>query len=284
MSKTKPLPKDLQVKTFDYEGIDPDVKGKLIWLAGEINRSGRSHVEHALKMGEAIRDAHALLAGGGCEGRFKPWIETECGISRSTAYNYMWAFERFGKAPNVIHFTNEGMYLLSPPTIPTAAVKEAEHLASKGVRISADLAKEIVAKFKAAQERVSAVVNTQGDSCLPRSLNASPAVPVVDPPPPKPVPKLTPDERRLEWNRQIEIFARSITSIADNAPAGGWWDETQANIVGQQLKSAAGAARQAKCDNLCPICEGEGSHPKGSCDRCKGTGFMPKRTFEMVGK
>lgn len=85
------------------------------------------------------------------------------------------------------------------------------------------------------------------------------------------------EERMADWNRQVESFARSITTLADEAPKGGWWDDSQANITYQQLKSAAGSVRQAKCDKVCPLCDGQG------CKRCKDTGFMPKRTYEMAG-
>ena len=37
-----------------------------------------------------------------------------------------------------------------------------------------------------------------------------------------------PDEKSTEdymsdWNKPVEAFAKSITAIADTAPAGGWW-------------------------------------------------------------
>ena len=79
------------------------------------------------------------------------------------------------------------------------------------------------------------------------------------------------------FNRDIESYARAITKMADSFPVGGWYDETQAGIVLQQLKSTAGSARQSKCDNICPKCIGK------SCKHCKNTGFMPKRIYEMAG-
>jgi hypothetical protein len=87
----------------------------------------------------------------------------------------------------------------------------------------------------------------------------------------------TPQGRMEAWNKAVDAFARSITALASTAPVGGWWDANQAGIVKQQLKSAAGSARQAKCDNICPKCNGKG------CKWCKGTGFMPKRSYEMAG-
>jgi hypothetical protein len=88
------MKENLVVQAFDYSAIDPEVKSKLICLAGEINRESAAHIQHALALGEAVAAAHDLLAGIGCEGKFKPWVETECGISKSTAYNYMWAWQK----------------------------------------------------------------------------------------------------------------------------------------------------------------------------------------------
>lgn len=277
--------RELIVKTFDYKDIDPDTKGKLICLAGEINRAAFTHVEAALGMGEAISSAHHLLAGIGRDGLFKPWVELECGISRSTAYNYMWAWDRFGKCKGSLDtFTSEAMYALAAPTAPKEAAKEAEKLASKGVRITVERAKEIISKFRKAANSAG----TRAEPASPPAAEARPApAPTAEPSaPPKakkpatdfaPPPAPTPQERMAEWNKLVEAFARSITALADEAPEGGWWDESQQGITAGQLKSAAGSARQAKCDNICPLCEGEG------CDRCKGTGFMPRRTYEMAG-
>jgi hypothetical protein len=139
---------NLTVKTFDYSDMDPELKGKLICLAGEINRAACSHIEFAIKMGEAISSAHELLAGGGCEGKFKPWLETECGIAKSTAYRYMNAYKAFGDCKELRQFSNEGLYLLSSPDVPRLAVAEAKKVAAKGARISIDRAKEILDKWR----------------------------------------------------------------------------------------------------------------------------------------
>lgn len=94
---------------------------------------------------------------------------------------------------------------------------------------------------------------------------------------PRPFEEPTTEERMKQWNRSVEFFARSISAMMANAPKGGWWDESHANIVDQQLKSLTGSIRQAKCDNLCPKCDTTG------CKWCKKTGFMPRRSYEMAG-
>jgi hypothetical protein len=87
----------------------------------------------------------------------------------------------------------------------------------------------------------------------------------------------TVEDAMAAWNKRVDAFARSITALAKSAPEGGWWDDSQANIVAQNLKAAAGSARQAKCDNICPKCDGEG------CKWCRETGFMPKQSYVLAG-
>jgi hypothetical protein len=140
----KPLADKLVVRTFDYDGFDPDLKGKLICLTGEINRAKTQHVKAALLMGEAIASANALLADHSKHGRFGEWVEHECGISKKTAYNYMWAWERFGSCSVVDQFDDWAMYALAAPSAPKTASVEAEKLAKKGIRITFERAKSIL--------------------------------------------------------------------------------------------------------------------------------------------
>lgn len=139
---------NLAIKTFDYEGIDPEAKSKLIWYAGQIAAAASDHVKRAVEMGQLIYEAHELLAGVGRDGHFKPWVEKECGFSRRTAYRYMAAWSRFGKCDSLSRFSAEAVYELSPNTVPTEASDEAMKLAKKGRRISIEVAKEILNRHR----------------------------------------------------------------------------------------------------------------------------------------
>lgn len=143
----KELAERIANPTFDYAGFDPELKGKLICLTGEINRSKGDHIRAALVMGEAISAANDLLSEHGKYGRFGQWIEQECGISRTTAHNYMWAWDKFGKCDSVSHFDDSAMYALAAPKAPTAAIEEAKKLAAKGVRITVRKAKQLLEAY-----------------------------------------------------------------------------------------------------------------------------------------
>jgi hypothetical protein len=139
--------KAVAVVTFDYEGIDKDTKGKLTYLAGQIRKSAKGHITHALEMGEHIHEANDALAHAGCEGRFSEWVKAECGFSRKTAYNYMNAFARFGgNCESLTQFTAEAVYLLAGDDVPEGAIKEALKMADKGERIGLETAKATVEK------------------------------------------------------------------------------------------------------------------------------------------
>jgi hypothetical protein len=139
--------KAVAVVTFDYEGIDKDTKGKLTYLAGQIRKSAKGHITHALEMGEHIHEANDALAHAGCEGRFSEWVKAECGFSRKTAYNYMNAFARFGgNCESLTQFTAEAVYLLAGDDVPDGAIKEALKMADKGERIGLETAKATVEK------------------------------------------------------------------------------------------------------------------------------------------
>lgn len=142
------MTKELSTAVFDYSDLDKDVKGKLIALAGTIKREKAKHSQSGLEIGKAIACAHAELAGDGGDGRFSEWVEMECGFGRTTAYNYMWTWQRFGNCSSLEQFTQEALYALASPKAPAPAVKEAEKLADKGHKITLDKAKELLDKFR----------------------------------------------------------------------------------------------------------------------------------------
>lgn len=140
--------------TFDYEAVDGEAKGKLIYLAAEIKKTVSQHQKSGLAIGESVAQAHAILAGEGRDGQFANWVETECGFSRTTAYNYMWTWGRFAESQYIDRYEPAALYLLASPKVPVAAVKEAEKMASKGHLIRLEDAKELKEKHTVKQTSV----------------------------------------------------------------------------------------------------------------------------------
>lgn len=133
---------------FDYSVLDKDDKGKLEYLVREIKKASTQHKKAGIEIGESISKAHAILATGGKEGQFSAWVESECGFSRATAYNYMNAWETFGDCDVIDQFDNGALYVLAGANVPEEAVKEAVKSAKKGYHFTTEKAKEHLGKFR----------------------------------------------------------------------------------------------------------------------------------------
>lgn len=169
--------KDLIVR-FDYTVLDKEDKGKLLYLAGEIKKASTQHKTSGIAVGESIAKAHAILAADGKDGQFSAWVEAECGFGRTTAYKYMWTWERFGDCKVLDRFDLSAMQTLSAPSVPDEAREEAIELAAKGHHITNDRSKEIVGQFRpktAPTPKITEVVvhNVNNSNAQPASVTGS---------------------------------------------------------------------------------------------------------------
>lgn len=129
-----------------YDGLEIEQMQTLVALAGQIKRGKADYVGSVLKIGAALHEAHELLAGDGRDGKFSGWLEQECGIERRTAYNYLNAFNAFGKCETVSHFHPSAMYALAAPNAPIEARQEAIQRSQRGETITKAVAAEIIAQ------------------------------------------------------------------------------------------------------------------------------------------
>jgi len=137
-----------ELTTFDYDGIDKDTKSKLQCLAGQVKRHEKDFIKSGMEIGEAISAAHELLAGDGRDGKFKSWIELETGLSRTSAYDWMNAYERSKKCPILDTYPATVTLLLSSPTVPDAAIKDFEKQIDKGAKPTVAAAKATIERFR----------------------------------------------------------------------------------------------------------------------------------------
>lgn len=128
-----------EIVEFDYSLVTKDVEKQLLVCAAAIRKHCETHVASALDIGKKLSEARAMLDN---ETSFKTWVERECGFSRSTAYNYIAAHANFGGCPTVGHIEVSAMYQLAKSA---EAKKEALKLAKKGIPVTQELAKELVA-------------------------------------------------------------------------------------------------------------------------------------------
>lgn len=155
--------------SFDYSLVAKDVKGKLLCHAAEIRKHGESHVKAGIELGRCLSDARALLDN---ETSFRSWVESECGFSRSSAYNYIAVYEQFGECPTVGHIELGALYQL---TKSDRAKTKALRLADKGVRVTQSMAKELVSECSGKDDATATKAQEQ-DRRPPRSGTDKPAV------------------------------------------------------------------------------------------------------------
>lgn len=143
------MAQQLSIRKFDYEGFDTTARVALVGYARRGRKEIGAGLERMLALGEVIGEANDTLAKHGAEGRFGEWVEAELGISRSTAYNYMNAFAKFGDCPTVGQMAPTAVYLLAANNCPEKAVHEAiQSLNSASDYLRKEDAEEIIARYK----------------------------------------------------------------------------------------------------------------------------------------
>lgn len=296
------MTKTIATVGFDYDGIEKDAKGKLTYLAGQIRKSTKGHVEHALEMGRHISDANDVLCKVGCEGKFAEWVRTECGFSKQTAYNYMNAYARFGdEQEHIGQFTAEAIYVLSADDVPEAAIKEVLKLADKGQRVNRETAKETLDKFRDASRRAS---NSKSLGLLPPKTADEPSVEDDEKGPQgeRRSEEWTPPPGVTQFNDKFEPTAEpdAFDLAAKQAPydemlnhitqiSRVWGEVTKDERDGVYaldkrqrvevlLRDLRGPIAQARPHSVCEHCEGKG------CKKCQNCGWWPRSVVEGMRK
>jgi hypothetical protein len=266
---------EISQASFDYTEFDKESKSKLICCAGQVARHKGAMIKNALALGEAITAAHEVLATAGKEGRFGEWVDAECDFGRRSAYNYMNAWERFGNCATVAQFNDGAMYALAEPKAPPEAAKEAEKLATKGIRITLDKAKELLAKFKPKPPKAAPEDNPADDVQEPEPEPTTPENDTVGQPIPKQLSEV------FDRANEFEQHARALTSI------GQWAEKIGGELPGKwlhvqsfkaDLSNAKRALRHNKPYAVCPYCQAK----KSKCEACKGHGFVSKRIYDSA--
>ena len=130
--------KDIVPVDFDYDLVEDDIRGKLIWFEGEIKKITLVHVNSGLALGELLTQAHELLDN---KRLFQEWVEGKFGISVRSAYNHMLAHREFSGCATVSQIELGAMYVLAKNE---RAKKKALKYADRGVVVTQKMAKQLV--------------------------------------------------------------------------------------------------------------------------------------------
>lgn len=139
---------------MDWSGIDKLNKQALEHLASGLRTSLGKTAEMFLQVCASVARIHDRLAELGCRGRFSSFVESECGISRSTAYNYIAIHNKFRNCPTVGQFTPSALLELAKSDTPDEVI---EQLIASDEHVSG-------AKAKAAKRKAKTVLEIPNES------------------------------------------------------------------------------------------------------------------------
>lgn len=135
----------IQIVEFDYAGLDPETRIVVRQKADELKALLRAAAQNIFDIGARLTEVRDQLQHNK-DGGFEAWLETEFGMSRRTAYNFIGVYERFANRANFaqLDIAASALYLLAAPSTPDAAREEALRRAESGERITHKAAKRIV--------------------------------------------------------------------------------------------------------------------------------------------
>lgn len=165
--------KKLINQSFDYTLVSESEAGKLKYYEGELLKSRRRVASEMIEHGRILHEAQQLLANYS-GGTFVGWL-TSAGISTSSAYNAIGAYTSFGEFSNLENIELTAMYALAKNA---TAQKQAKRLASRGVKVSNMIAKELIAAAESVPDEPQEPLPPMDE---PQSSNSPP--PAASPPP-----------------------------------------------------------------------------------------------------
>lgn len=240
---------------FSYTLLEKDNAAKLRYCAGEIQKLKVTVATSIMEIGKMLTVAQEELANYH-KGLFVKWIESECGFSKSSAYNYMAAFHVFGNCATVAQLEDAAMYALVQKDVPEKALKEALKLADKGIKITQKQAKDLIKKHKeleSEQEEDEEKIEDEPE------IEEEPTV----------------EETCEADNKAIESFCRAmVKQFEQDVPRLPWTEDSgRIDSALQSLKAGLTTLRGGK-SVVCPACV-DGMTVKGKCRSCKGHGYLP---------
>jgi hypothetical protein len=133
----------LAEKPFDYSPLEEETAEKVRASADRIRQAVKRTIEDIIEVGTELLSVKEALS----HGQFIPWVRAEFGWTERTAQNFMAVAERFGKNETISQMIEPtAAYLLAAPSAPDEAREAAIKRAESGERITARVAKKILAE------------------------------------------------------------------------------------------------------------------------------------------
>lgn len=134
------------IPEFDYAALDAETRIVVQLRRDELKTLFRETAQNIFTIGEKLADVRDRLQHNK-SGGFDGWIETEFGLSRRTAYNFINVYERLANRANFAQLAvaTSALYLLAAPSTPDEVVDQlleraqaGEHITHKNARQALD--------------------------------------------------------------------------------------------------------------------------------------------------
>lgn len=132
-------------RRFDYSPLEEKTAEKVQASAARIRETVKRTIEDIIAVGAELLSVKEELP----HGQFIPWLRAEFGWTERTARNFMAVAEAFGPKTEMIsdlRIDPTAAYLLAAPSAPDEAREAAVERAESGERITAKVAKKILAE------------------------------------------------------------------------------------------------------------------------------------------
>jgi len=275
------MSKDVAKRVMNWDGIDKEDKGKLLYFGSQFRKSADSMMASYLEASEMVAQANAILAKPGCKGKFVEYVEIELGISKQTAYNMVAVNRKFGgsNSTSVGLFTPSAMIALASSKLPDDVIEKAKEIAAGG-KVTGSIAKQ--AKAAATLEIPmdhATVTETEVDDEEPITApdDSDTEYEDVDPPEPtKTTTKATPKKPSpIDLVAQIQSAASRLDGMVKElkdlaTQNGGAWLNFEMQQISDEAHALKYRIRNTVFWNVCPECDGK------KCSHCKQLGWLSK--------
>jgi hypothetical protein len=148
---------------FDYSSFDAETRGKLICIAASVQKHRKAAIGELMDIAADIAKAHGVLAGGGCEGLFAPWVESECNFKRTQAYRLIDIWSVFGDYEHIASLDDSAIRRLADRSTPDDVVAWAKRT-GKSKYVTLDMVKDRLAEWVHARDKDDEPAADDGDS------------------------------------------------------------------------------------------------------------------------
>lgn len=148
-----------------YESVEEVSRDRLMGLAKKTKGALKKAIKNVHTVGKNLLEAQSILKD---EGNFVEWLDSEFGLSSSSAYNMISVARRWESSRDVPELGQSVLYLIAPESAPSEAV---EIIVERAPNVSFVEAKNIIAEHKPAKKGKKKKPPTEAEKSLKKALD-----------------------------------------------------------------------------------------------------------------